>query len=221
MLARMDAVATVYRGREISALAQSLATGYLIKSGNYEQAIKRASGVLSAYPKSEFAKLALYDLGSIYWYRLGDPKTGEMYYRQLIKQWPDDDLAISALATLGEWNPELGKASVPSFAKAEVVPTEFRLSQNYPNPFNLITQIQYGLPTGGHVTVKVYNVLGGEVRTLVDRDMPAGNHRTLWDGKDDTGHNVASGVYLYRIVVGPSDSKVSGFVTARKMILSR
>jgi len=86
------------------------------------------------------------------------------------------------------------------------------LRQNYPNPFNLSTVIAYTLPRQSHVTITVCNVAGQSVRRLVDRDRAAGFHRESWDGRDDNGREVASGIYLYRL-------KSDAAVMSRKMIL--
>jgi len=90
----------------------------------------------------------------------------------------------------------------------------FHLYQNYPNPFNTSTTVKYSIPINGHVSVKIYNVLGRKVRTLVDRWQVAGLHRILWDGKDDLGVQTASGVYFYKIHFGE-------FVQIRKLLLVR
>jgi hypothetical protein len=83
------------------------------------------------------------------------------------------------------------------------VPTDYALNQNYPNPFNPSTTIEYLLPTAQQVSVKVYNLMGQEVRTLVDGQMmPEGRHQTVWDGRNSEGATVASGTYLYTLEYG-------------------
>jgi hypothetical protein len=94
------------------------------------------------------------------------------------------------------------------------VPTEFALQQNYPNPFNPETSIQYQLPLPGHVRLSIYTVLGQEIRTLVDRSQPAAYHTVVWDGRDNTGNPMPSGVYFYRIESG-------GFTAVKKMLLMK
>jgi hypothetical protein len=81
-------------------------------------------------------------------------------------------------------------------------PQEMILHPNYPNPFNPSTTIGYRLPASGRTTLKVYNLLGQEVRTLVDGPQMAGGYEVVWDGKDATGRAVPSGVYLCRLAVG-------------------
>ena len=85
-------------------------------------------------------------------------------------------------------------------------PERVCLLQNYPNPFNAVTSIQYtvhGTHTPIPTTVKLYNLLGQKVRTLVEAEMMPGNYQVIWDGKDDRGKDVASGIYLCRLKSGP------------------
>ena len=78
-------------------------------------------------------------------------------------------------------------------------PTEFWLSQNYPNPFNSETTIQFSLPNMNLVEVSIYNLLGSKVRQLVNQTYSPGEHVVKWDGRDDSGSNVSSGIFLYTI----------------------
>ena len=92
------------------------------------------------------------------------------------------------------------------------LPNTFTLGQNYPNPFNPATAIEFTVPRRSHVTIDIFNVLGQRVRRLVDGPVEAGIHRVVWDGRNESGMPVASGVYLYRMVTG-------GFEQTRKMLL--
>jgi len=93
------------------------------------------------------------------------------------------------------------------------LPEQFELEQNYPNPFNPTTQITYRLQHNEHVRLTVYNLLGQEIRTLVDKQQNAGTLSVDWDGRDDAGLAVASGVYIYRL------QTESGFTQSKKMVL--
>ncbi|NIT55736.1 MAG: T9SS type A sorting domain-containing protein [Aliifodinibius sp.] len=90
----------------------------------------------------------------------------------------------------------------------------FRLFQNYPNPFNPTTVISYRLPTGGEVKLIVYDQLGKQVRNLVNKTQPAGLHKVEWNGMDDMGNEVASGVYIYQLRIGEHSQ-------SQKMVLTR
>ncbi len=98
------------------------------------------------------------------------------------------------------------------------VPGPFLLSQNYPNPFNSTTLIRYYLPAVGgqqpRVSLKIYNILGQPVRTLVEMEQAPGAYSVVWDGRDTTGKGVSSGIYIYKLQAG-------GVVETRKMILLR
>ncbi len=91
-------------------------------------------------------------------------------------------------------------------------PQEYGLNQNMPNPFNPATTINYQIPDAGRVKLVIYNLLGQEVRTLVDQNMEAGFHNVLWDGSDELGRQVASGLYVYRMTA-------NDFSNIRKMML--
>jgi len=95
----------------------------------------------------------------------------------------------------------------PTGVGEETTPVAFEVSQNYPNPFNPSTSIKFSLPERTHVTLKVYNLLGKEIATLVNGDFSAGRHDVQWNASD-----VASGVYMYRIQAG-------NFVETRRLTL--
>ncbi|MCK6542408.1 T9SS type A sorting domain-containing protein [bacterium] len=83
-----------------------------------------------------------------------------------------------------------------------VVPNKYELEQNYPNPFNPSTMIRYSVKNEGRVVIKVYNMLGQEVRTLVNEHKPAGRFNVSWDGRNNAGQTVSTGVYIYRMQAG-------------------
>jgi hypothetical protein len=122
---------------------------------------------------------------------------------------------------MGAWEslldtPLVGIESLP----IPTIPQEYSLSQNYPNPINPSTTIEFTLPKSAFVTLKVYNLLGEEVATLVSENLSAGKYKYLWDASCTGG--MASGVYLYRLKAGdPSNNSGQGFVQTRKLILLR
>lgn len=81
-------------------------------------------------------------------------------------------------------------------------PHNFELSQNYPNPFNSETQIKYALPQESNVRLVIYNILGQKVRVLVEDFQEHGYYTISWDGKNEQGEAVGSGIYFYRIQAG-------------------
>ncbi|MBN2088262.1 T9SS type A sorting domain-containing protein, partial [candidate division KSB1 bacterium] len=92
------------------------------------------------------------------------------------------------------------------------IPEAFVLSQNYPNPFNPTTEIVYALPKDVTVSLTIYNTLGHKIATLVNEKQAAGTYRTMWDGRDEFGKNVATGIYFYHLQAGD-------FSTTMKMLL--
>lgn len=116
---------------------------------------------------------------------------------------------IAILLTDGEgrqWRVE-----VPLKVAAEI-PLEYALLPNFPNPFNAETTIRYALSDNGMTILKVFSVTGQPIRTLVNKYQNAGEYAIRWDGKDNEGQAVASGVYFYRLESG-------NFSRARRMLL--
>jgi len=112
-----------------------------------------------------------------------------------ITQVPVPSLTIPAYSALVfASSPDSVVVSVPAPELAH--PSTYQLYQNYPNPFNPTTTIRFDVPNSSQVTLKIYNLRGQEIRTLVDESKPAGQHAIQWDGKDNRGLDVASGVYI-------------------------
>jgi hypothetical protein len=93
-------------------------------------------------------------------------------------------------------------------------PDKFELGQNYPNPFNPSTTINISLPVLSDFTMTIYDLLGKEVKSFVFERVPAGVHSAVWDGKDNVGTAVSTGVYFYRL-------NASSFSSTRKAVLIR
>lgn len=90
----------------------------------------------------------------------------------------------------------------PSAKRSTSLPKSYELFQNSPNPFNPETQIKYDLPSTGLVQLMIYNILGQNVKVLVNEVQEAGHRSVTWDGKDDAGKEVASGIYFYKLQTG-------------------
>ncbi|NWG28379.1 MAG: T9SS type A sorting domain-containing protein [Ignavibacteriaceae bacterium] len=101
---------------------------------------------------------------------------------------------------------EKSKLNIRNF-KGETLPIDYALEQNYPNPFNPTTTIRYQLPKDGMVTLKVYDILGAEVATLINEEKVAGRYEVNFDAS-----RLASGVYIYSL-------NINDFVNVRKMVL--
>ncbi len=117
-----------------------------------------------------------------------------------------------ALTVLPDYYGSLHHVQPAKQFDSDRVPQEFALFQNYPNPFNPHTEINYVLPFDRHVTLTIYNILGQKVITLVDEFQRAGKKTVHWDGRNQKGDEVPSGIYFYRI-------KAGDFSQARKMLM--
>jgi len=107
---------------------------------------------------------------------------------------------------------DFGKASVTSLSNTYRQPLSFTMAQNYPNPFNPATTIEYGIPERDHISLKVYDLLGQEVMTLVNDYLDAGLYSVDWNGKNENGMALSSGFYVYRLETGSR-------VLSKKMLL--
>lgn len=114
--------------------------------------------------------------------------------------WYVDDVMITSTTTGVEGE------------QLSLLPARFALDQNVPNPFNPVTTIHYALPENARVTIRVYNVAGKAVKTLKDAEETAGYKSVAWDGTDEAGRSVASGIYFYGMTAG-------GFSDKRSMVL--
>jgi len=85
------------------------------------------------------------------------------------------------------------------------LPSSYRLLNNYPNPFNPTTKIAFEIPQSENVSLKIYNINGELIRTVTNENLPAGYFEKVWDGKNDFGSEVSSGIYIYRLTAGKFD----------------
>jgi len=127
-----------------------------------------------------------------------------------ISSWSSDKLIYLTDRLIGSIKVPLAKASQAE--TGEAIPDGFELLQNYPNPFNPETQIVYSLPYPADVRLTIYNMLGQQVRVLVDAYQSAGTNTVIWDGRNENGEKVSSGIYFYKLQAGE-------FVQTKKMSL--
>lgn len=143
------------------------------------------------------------------------------YYHNLVELDPPSGLFVSALT--GGKTALVAKESI-AYAFDPQAPTgfgdgqpptlvkDFHLAQNYPNPFNPVTNVEFAIPNSQRVSLAVYDILGRKVATLIDERRPAGSYRVTWDGRNNGGELLSSGVYFYRLDAGP-------FAATLKMLL--
>ena len=111
-------------------------------------------------------------------------------------------------------SPATVNTTVASADEGSILPSEYALFQNYPNPFNPSTQITFDVPTSEFVMLRVYNLLGQDVQTLINKSMAPGRYTVEWSGNDMLNNDVASGVYFYEL-------RGESFISRKKMLLIR
>ena len=111
-------------------------------------------------------------------------------------------------------SPATVNTTVASADEGSILPSEYALFQNYPNPFNPSTQITFDVPTSEVVMLRVYNLLGQDVQTLINKSMAPGRYTVEWNGNDMLNNDVASGVYFYEL-------RGESFISRKKMLLIR
>lgn len=126
-------------------------------------------------------------------------------YLDIISNDPDEgSIAVECTLTVS------GETGIEDLSS--VIPEKFELQQNYPNPFNPTTRITFALPVQSAVRLIIYDLLGRQVKGLLAEKLPAGYHAVSWDGTNDKGRAVSSGIYFYRLEAGD-------FEQNRKMIM--
>ncbi len=179
-----------------------------LRDGDYDSAEKNCLILVDNYPDSDNEIYALYNLVNVN-KKLNHLEGAQQYVDILQKKYPDHILTCFAQASL------LGKVDHSSkrqdkneseesnqFSEAAQVVKEYKLQAAYPNPFNPSTTISYKIPEDTNVVLKIFNTTGQEIATLVNGYQQAGSHQVRWDGKDDFGNHLPSGIYLYQIISG-------------------
>ncbi len=199
---------------QLTSMAQEILANAYLGAGRLPDAEAVANTLISQYPGTGIAERALILLASLYQYNTSygqvsstalaelDKNVANTTYAGLIPALTSGPVNVSSAPASGNKHVSLDKAAISS------VPLKFELG-NYPNPFNPTTIIRYQLPKAGRITLRVYDVLGREVETLVNSYQNSGVYSVQFNGA-----NLASGVYFYRLTV-PGESRVA------KMILMK
>jgi tetratricopeptide (TPR) repeat protein len=191
------------RQREFVRRAQSLLPLSYWSEGSTRDAMSAFDANIARYPNSEVACTALYGKFIHALYNAGDAEDAQMLLNRLQSEYPQSAEAEFAERQMRNYVGTNLPAGPTEMSKAVAgqgqahTPTEFALEQNYPNPFNPTTTIRFEIPQNEHVTLKVYDLLGREVATLVDEMRNAGSYDETFDAS-----RLASGVYVYRITAG-------------------
>ncbi len=125
-----------------------------------------------------------------------------------LQKLADEDVTIKTFTIVARYD------DITDITESRSIPDSYFLNQNYPNPFNPSTTIEYGLPKDEFVSIQIYTILGQEIRTLVNQKQSAGTHLVTWDGRNNHGAHVSSGLYIYRLTTNNTS-------IARKLLLIR
>jgi hypothetical protein len=227
-LAAMDIPLTYSKGVTLTSVTfeNTAVAGFDVKIANIDQENSRVSiGLIDMVnaPKTDpNLKPAASGENSIAVlnFKLDDPNLRTVEIGTFSSEEPQHELMfvyneyVDGVPNVRDLNPEFTGASIALDASASktTLPTEFTLSQNVPNPFNPTTDISFALPTDSKVSLSIYNVLGQHVKSLVDEYMRAGFQTVSWDGTDNSGRTVASGVYFYKL-------RADNFSATKKMLM--
>ena len=129
-------------------------------------------------------------------------------------QWDQGDvLTFEYLSPISTEDVYIFTPSSNTFRKSSAnIPFTYELSQNFPNPFNPITNIRYSIPKNSIVSLAIYDILGRQIIQIIDKEISAGMHNVQWDGKNNSGEYVSTGIYYYKL-------ETDKFVKTRKMVL--
>ncbi len=182
---------------------------WLFDNGKYEDVVANLIRIKTTFSEnSDILKYTLFNLGCVYFNSFNDITMAKQYFTELEVKFPNDLLVLDSKLLMGETGGLPNAKYLGGSVKEEnantnstvnQLPTEYALIGNFPNPFNPTTTIKYTLPTDGRVTIKVYDMLGREIKTLVNDYKATGNYSTIWDSKDSFGNDVSSGIYFYNI----------------------
>ncbi len=221
-------VANSKSGTALGKVAKGLLAVEHYLDGQYDDALATARESKAEVAGTDLEALALLVLFDAHLYGKGDASSAGVVLAELKGKYADVGLAKRLQFELDRGvssKTQQLSASQISFQDkgalfADTPRNENQLS-NHPNPFNPETRIQYQLPEAGFVQVKIYNLVGQEISTLVQEQKGSGAYSVVWDGRDDSGIQVGSGVYIYQITVQPSSPDARPFRQNGKMLLVR
>ncbi|MDP3682752.1 MAG: T9SS type A sorting domain-containing protein, partial [Ignavibacteria bacterium] len=198
------------KNNEFDAVSLELKNQYLIQDKRFEEAVNNLNKLAVTYKTNkDVEKHSLFNAGYVYLTYLNDYKNAIEKFDELAAKYPDDDLVFESKYLLGEVDPNSRQQTTsPQIAQSELItPTEYELEQNFPNPFNPATTVTYQLPKSGSVSLKIFDILGNEVKTLVNGQKEMGRYTVQFDAS-----SLASGMYVYQL-------RVNDYTSTKKMLL--
>jgi tetratricopeptide (TPR) repeat protein len=203
---KMILLESTHKDESLSSLAMYFKARDYKESGDYKSAIEELEKAVNKRHSSDIMPYVYYDLGTLYCYNLDDKEKGEKYYRELAEKYPGEAITKTVLS-IRKLPPK--EKEPPTETTDETVITETKLFANYPNPFNPSTIIKYQLSEASLVSLKVYDVMGKEVTTLVNSFQNKGSYDITFNAQ-----GLSSGIYFYKL-------NVNGKQLINKMLLMK
>jgi tetratricopeptide (TPR) repeat protein len=195
---------------ELYAATLEVESIHYVQDGSYDKALENYKTLIKIFSKNDDVyKHALFNAGYLYYHQLKDTVQGMKFFAQLKAHYPNDELTTNAFVMHG-LGAMLSDTQAVKLLLAEATGTG--LVGNYPNPFNPTTTISFQLAVASKVSLKIYDVLGREIVTLVSGEKPAGVYNAIFDGT-----RFASGMYFARFIVNPQNGKQ--IVQVKKMLM--
>ena len=218
-------VALLIGNRPYKPVVLTLLAGILLVENKYEQAMILFNKIINDYPNTYLSTYALFEkfFATLHYkknFALAEQLLSELQSLGLTDEEFLTRLALAEQLFNEESKPQLGKHVYQDQNKTgNNLPKEYALLGNYPNPFNPITNISYVLPYQSSVELTVYDIMGREVKSFNNASQPAGYQTIIWNGTNEGGVLVSSGVYLYRINIKSLENQNVFVKTSKVMLL--
>ena len=221
----LETVINNYPKSEICKLSLQLKSDLLVDMGRYNDAISVNNTIIKQYPNDYILKRnALYNKIMIYYINMNDKLSANQVFDELKQLYQTSKLCTED-KFITHVNDLLSDGSSIIFEKNMVqkidIPNEFNLFNNYPNPFNPSTTITFELPKYSQVEISIYDALGKKIKTLLSENIETGRHNTIWNGTNQSGQQISSGIYFYTFKAKALDESKETFVKSSKLLLLR
>ena len=186
----------------VTKLSKELEIHWLVIEGKYNEAISGFDNVRNEYSSDDnTVKHALFNEGYVYYSYLNNIAKAEESFAMLEKLYPNDDLVIDSKLLLGKEVPVMNNPKKGDEEKyvENISVKDFELFGNYPNPFNPTTTIKYSLPKISDVELRIFDIMGREIKKLVIGNQSPGYQSVVWDATNNYGEPVSSGIYIYTL----------------------
>jgi hypothetical protein len=215
----------ISKTNELFATVLELKNQYFFEEGNFNLVIDNLIFLKENFKSYQnIPKYALFNLGNIYHNTLNDTTNSKKYFDELEDKYPNDLLVWDSKILLGDIDsfpnmPKNANTNIQLADSENQIQTEYKLFENYPNPFNPSTTISYAVPKLSNVSLSIYDMMGKEVKSYIKDGASAGGHNFVWDGTNNNGEKVASGIYIYKFKAISLERDGQLFEQSKKLLL--